>query len=104
MAGRWLRAHSSLHTASVQQIALALYLRALETAIALALPLIAVVTIVGIAMGLAQTVVQIQDQNLSFAPKLIAVALLAVFGAAAALSLLKTLLLNVVMTLPRLAG
>ncbi len=57
-----------------------LYGLALQTALVLALPVVAAVAVLGVAVALVQTVVGIQDQNVSFGPKIIAVALLAGFG------------------------
>ena len=49
---------------------------ALQTALLLALPLIAATALIGVVMGIVQTVVQIQDQNVAFLPKLASIALI----------------------------
>ena len=65
--------------------------RALETALLLAVPVVAAVAAIGIATGVLQTVVQVQDQNVSFLPKLLVVAFLAAVAGAPALALLVAL-------------
>jgi len=61
---------------------------ALQTALVLSLPLIAAVALIGVITGIAQTVVQIQDQNISFLPKLIGVAFIVAIAGTPALALL----------------
>ncbi len=51
----------------------------LFTAVILALPTIAVSLIVGLTISIFQTVTSIQEQTLTFAPRIIAVALVIVF-------------------------
>ncbi|MBC5824904.1 MAG: flagellar biosynthetic protein FliQ [Candidatus Eremiobacteraeota bacterium] len=84
--------------------ALSLYLHALQTALLIALPVVVLVAVIGVAVGLLQTVFQVQDQNVSFAPKLLGVAFLVAAAGAPALELLRKLLLNIMAALPRLAG
>ena len=72
-------------------MALSLFTAALKTALELALPIVGVVAGVGVLIGVAQTVVQVQDQNVSFAPKLVAVALVVAAGGSTALGLLRQL-------------
>jgi len=76
---------------------------ALEAALLIALPLVAAVALVGIAAGVAQTLVQVQDQNVSFLPKLLAVAALIAFGGAPGLAVLVALFRNAAAAAARLA-
>jgi flagellar biosynthetic protein FliQ len=62
--------------------------RALETALMLCVPIVAAVAATGVVVGVAQTIVQVQDQNVAFLPKLIVVALVLTVGGAAGLALL----------------
>lgn len=77
---------------------------ALQTALILALPLIATIAIIGVVMGIAQTIVQIQDQNVSFLPKLIGVALLVTIAGAPALALLVLLFRSAAATAAHATG
>ncbi len=88
----------------MQSAALSLYLKALETALLLALPVVVLVALIGVIVGLVQTVVQVQDQNVSFAPKLVGVALIIAAAGAPALEMLRKLLVETMAALPRLAG
>jgi flagellar biosynthesis protein FliQ len=51
----------------------------LYTALLLALPSLAISLIVGLAISVLQTVTSIQEQTLSFVPRIIAVALILIF-------------------------
>ena len=83
--------------------ALALFDQAFRVTLLLALPIIGVVGAVGVVMGLLQTIVQIQDQNVAFGPKVAALAVLLSVGGMAGLRLLELLLQSVVQLLPLLA-
>ena len=85
-------------------VANSLYIQTMQTALALALPVVVAVGCVGVVVSLAQTLVGIQDQNVSFGPKISAVALMLVIGASPAVALLERLLLAAIASLPRLAG
>ncbi|HXN08295.1 MAG TPA: flagellar biosynthetic protein FliQ [Candidatus Acidoferrales bacterium] len=74
------------------------------TALALAIPVVIVVGCVGVVVSLAQTIVGIQDQNLSFGPKIVALAVILAAGASSAVTLLDHLLLAAIAALPHLAG
>jgi flagellar biosynthesis protein FliQ len=87
----------------MESLSVSLYVRALEVALLLALPVVSLVTLVGIVVGLVQAVVQIQDQNVSFAPKLVVVALLLAAGGAFAMGLLRQLFVAVLAASPDLA-
>ena len=52
--------------------------QALELALRVALPLLAVGLVVGVAVSVFQAVTQIQEQTLSFIPKIVAVAVVIV--------------------------
>jgi flagellar biosynthesis protein FliQ len=87
----------------METVALTLYAAALKDAALLALPIVGAVAAVGVVVGILQTIVQVQDQNVAFAPKLAAVALIIAAGGPAALDVLRQLLLLALHTLPRLA-
>jgi len=88
----------------VESTVAALFARALVTAMLLALPVVGGVAVLGAVVGIVQTVVQVQDQNISFFPKLVAVAMIAAVAGLPALALLTALLTDCVAALPRLAG
>lgn len=88
----------------MEETAVRLFVMALEVALLLAVPLVAVVALVGIVIGVLQTVVQVQDQNVSFLPKLIAVAALLSLGGATGLSLLVRLMVDALAVLPKMVG
>lgn len=83
--------------------AIDLYGLALQTALVLALPVVALVALIGVVIALMQTVVGLQDQNLSFGPKIVAVAVLLGVGGMPGLALLAALLHAVIVALPHLA-
>jgi len=87
----------------MESIAASLMTQALQAAELIALPAVIVVAIIGVVIGILQTVVQVQDQNVAFAPKLVAVALLAAFAGPAAFAMLRMLLAIVIQALPELA-
>lgn len=84
--------------------AMQLYSLAMQTALMLSLPVTVTVAGIGVAASLIQTVVGIQDQNISFGPKLAAAALVLIAGGPAALATLTRLLDVAVATLPLLTG
>ena len=77
--------------------------QSLRTALVLSMPLILGVGLVGVLMGLLQTIVQVQDQNVSFAPKFLAIVVLLAIGGPIGLAILQSLLLQVMLLLPALA-
>ena len=85
-------------------LAMQLYGLALQTAMVLALPVVAAVACVGIVVSLVQTVLGIQDQNISFGPKIIAVAVMVGIGGLPGMAMLARLLLVAIASLPRIAG
>jgi flagellar biosynthesis protein FliQ len=88
----------------VADVAYSLYIQTMQTSLTLAIPVVAVIGCVGVIVSLAQTIVGIQDQNISFGPKIVALAAMIAFGGSAAFVLLARLLLAVIAALPRLAG
>ena len=80
-----------------------LYSMAMRTALALSLPVVGLVAIIGVLVAMIQTVVGISDQNISFGPKLAAVAAVLLVGGMPALGILVALLRAAILTLPRLA-
>jgi flagellar biosynthesis protein FliQ len=85
-------------------VANSLYIQTMQTALALAIPVVVVVGCVGVVVSLAQTIVGIQDQNLSFGPKIVALAVMLAAGASPAITLLDRLLVAAIAALPHLAG
>jgi len=81
-----------------------LYGLALQTALILALPVVGLVALIGILIALIQTVLGIQDQNISFGPKIAAVAVLAAIGGLPGMALLASLVRAAILSLPRLTG
>lgn len=94
---------SSRHFTKMDGAATALLIEALATAILLTVPAISVVAGIGVVVGVLQTIFQIQDSNVSFLPKFVAVAAVAIIGGPPALALVRDLIVNVAHALPRLA-
>jgi len=91
------------HTVShVADVANSLYVQTMQTALALAIPVVVVVGFVGVVVSLAQTILGIQDQNLSFGPKIMAVVVIIAAGASSAVTLLVQLLMAAIAALPHL--
>ena len=78
--------------------------RALQMTLVLTVPIVGAVAIVGVVTGAIQTVVQVQDQNISFLPKLLVVALLVTVSGVAALAMLIRLFEIGAASVPRLLG
>jgi flagellar biosynthesis protein FliQ len=76
---------------------------ALRSTAIIALPAVLVVAVVGVAVGIAQAVIQVQDQNVAFAPKLAAVAVLAWCVGPLAFDIIRALLVTSIEALPALA-
>ena len=87
----------------MENVAIGLFAVALRDAALLSLPIVGIVAAIGIVVGVIQTIVQVQDQNVAFAPKIAAVAAAIAAGGPAALDVLRDLLLLVVGELPRIA-
>jgi flagellar biosynthetic protein FliQ len=84
-------------------VAQSLFVAAMQAAALIAMPVVALVGSIGIAVGIVQTVVQVQDQNVSFFPKLAAVAWAAAVFGPAAFAVLVDLFEVVAHALPALA-
>jgi len=82
---------------------LELYILAMRTTLELALPVIAAIAVTGVVVSLLQSAIGVQDQNLSFGPKIGVIAALLAGAGAPALSMLAHLLTLALATLPRLA-
>lgn len=87
----------------MESLVLTLVTAALQVAVLIALPVVIAVAAVGVAIGLLQTIAQVQDQNVAFAPKLVSIALLAWFAGPAAFGLVRTLLVTAIASLPAFA-
>jgi len=87
----------------MDHVALTLLTTALKDAALLSLPVVCAVAAIGVVFGMLQTIAQVQDQNVAFAPKLAAVAVLTAASGPAALDVLRDLFLQAVAALPRLA-
>jgi flagellar biosynthetic protein FliQ len=74
----------------------------MKTGALIALPAVVVVAAIGVAVGIAQTIVQVQDQNVSFLPKLVAVGLMAAAFGGLALAALVALFDEISRSLPAL--
>ena len=85
-------------------VAVQLYGLAMWTALVLTIPVIVAVAAVGILISLIQTALGVQDQNVSFAPKIAAVASLLAVGGTPGIALLAHLFSVAIHALPRLAG
>ena len=87
----------------MESIAISLMTQALRTAALIAMPAVIVVALVGVVIGILQTLVQVQDQNVAFAPKLGTIALLVSFAGPASFALLEALLAQAIQALPQIA-
>jgi type III secretory pathway component EscS len=87
----------------MSSLALFIYIQALMTALEIALPLVCVAAAVGVLVGLLQTLFQIQDQNVAFAPKLAGIAACVAVGGSTGFALLLSLFSTVVAAAVHLA-
>jgi flagellar biosynthesis protein FliQ len=81
-----------------------LYVLAMSTTLELAMPVIVTVAFTGIAVSLIQTTFGIQDQNVTFAPKIAVVAFLLVGFGTRALSAILHIFTAALASVPRLVG
>lgn len=88
----------------MESAAIHLMARALQTTLILAVPLVAAVALTGVVTGAIQTIVQVQDQNVAFLPKLLVVALVVAVAGMPALFLLVRLFALAAAAVPRLLG
>jgi len=87
----------------MESVAISLMTQSLNAAALIALPVVIAVALVGVVIGVLQTLVQVQDQNVAFAPKLVTVALIVSFAGPAALGIVQTLLTTAIRALPEIA-
>lgn len=85
------------------ELAIDLFRAALTTALMLASPVLAIALCVGLCVSLFQTVIGLQEQTLSFVPKLLAVGGAAFVGLPWFLKVLAALALQLFTSLPELA-
>jgi type III secretory pathway component EscS len=81
-----------------------LMVTAMHVVLLLALPIVAAVAATGVVVGMIQTIFQVQDQNVSFLPKLLVVATLVTIAGVPALALLEALFATAVMESLHLLG
>lgn len=86
----------------MEGLALGLMTDAMRATIVLALPAVVAVAAVGVIIAIIQTIVQVQDQNVAFAPKLATIALLAWCAGPLAFELIRTLLVQAITSMPAL--
>lgn len=87
-----------------QDTVIGLSTQALALTLKLALPLLAVGLIIGLAVSVFQAVTQIQEQTLSFIPKVLALAGVLMIGGPWMLSELLTYTQELWLTIPDVAG
>lgn len=87
----------------MESIATSLLTSALKAAAFIALPVVVTVALVGVVVGILQTLVQVQDQNVAFAPKLMAVAIFVWLAGGSGLALLVAVLVDAIHELPSLS-
>jgi flagellar biosynthetic protein FliQ len=78
--------------------------QALELALRVALPLLAVGLVVGVAVSVFQAVTQIQEQTLSFIPKILAIAGVLIVGGPWMLNQLLSYTTDLWASIPQLIG
>jgi flagellar biosynthesis protein FliQ len=82
----------------------ALLREALVTTATIALPVLAVAALAGTAVAIVQAATQVQEQTLSFLPKLVAVGGVLAFCGAFAMNLLARLFHDALAALPAITG
>ncbi|WP_354699814.1 Flagellar biosynthetic protein FliQ [Paraconexibacter sp. AEG42_29] len=87
-----------------QDTVIGLSTQALALTLKLALPLLAVGLIIGLVVSVFQAVTQIQEQTLSFIPKVLALAAVLMIGGPWMLSELLTYTQELWLTIPDVAG
>ena len=104
MAGRSSPARSQHRFGSPVDVALQSYTSAMLTALLLTLPFVGAIGAVGVVTSLAQSMLGIQDQNISFGPKIAVAAACIVLGGPLALAMLERLFLSAIGSLPHIAS
>jgi flagellar biosynthesis protein FliQ len=87
-----------------QDVVINLSTEALSIALKLALPLLLVGLVVGLVVSIIQAVTQIQEQTLSFIPKILAIAAVLVVGGPWMLNQLLSYTENLWLSIPQLVG
>ena len=87
-----------------QDVVITLVSGALELALKVALPLLGVGLVVGLAVSVFQAVTQIQEQTLSFIPKVLALAGVLVVGGPWMLNQLLSYTQDLWLSIPQLVG
>ncbi|MBV8364952.1 MAG: flagellar biosynthetic protein FliQ [Candidatus Eremiobacteraeota bacterium] len=88
----------------MEHLAAHMFAATLQTIVLIAVPVVAAVAVAGVITGVIQTIVQVQDQNVAYLPKLLVVVALIALAGSAALRLLEQLLHSAAEALPRLLG
>jgi flagellar biosynthetic protein FliQ len=87
-----------------QDVVITLVSAALQLALKVALPLLGVGLVIGLAVSVFQAVTQIQEQTLSFIPKVLALAGVLVVGGPWMLSQLLSYTQDLWLSIPQLVG
>ncbi|HEX2675705.1 MAG TPA: flagellar biosynthesis protein FliQ [Polyangiales bacterium] len=87
-----------------QDVVITLVSGALQLALKVALPLLGVGLVIGLAVSVFQAVTQIQEQTLSFIPKVLALAGVLVVGGPWMLNQLLTYTQDLWLSIPQLVG
>ena len=87
-----------------QDVVITLVSGALQLALKIALPLLGVGLVIGLAVSVFQAVTQIQEQTLSFIPKVLALAGVLVVGGPWMLNQLLTYTQDLWLSIPQLVG
>jgi flagellar biosynthesis protein FliQ len=87
-----------------QDLVINLVTAALQLALKIALPLLGVGLVIGLAVSVFQAVTQIQEQTLSFIPKVLAMAGVLVVGGPWMLNQLLSYTENLWLSIPQLVG
>ena len=87
-----------------QDVVITLVSGALQLALKVALPLLAVGLVIGLAVSVFQAVTQIQEQTLSFIPKILAIAGVLIVGGPWMLNQLLTYTQDLWLSIPQLVG
>jgi flagellar biosynthesis protein FliQ len=106
MDGRSWQARSPPRSGDVSAVetVFGLYVIAMQTTLTLAIPVVAAIAATGVVVSLLQSAIGVQDQNISFGPKIGVVAVLLAAAGVPALLMLVRLLTLALATLPRLSG
>jgi flagellar biosynthetic protein FliQ len=87
-----------------QDVVITLVSGALQLALKVALPLLGVGLVIGLAVSVFQAVTQIQEQTLSFIPKVLALAGVLVIGGPWMLSQIVTYTQDLWLSIPQMVG